>query len=554
MSENASVASAFIDQLRAAGVRWIFGNPGTTEQGLLDELQDHEDIDLVLALHEGVAVTAAEGYARASGEVGVIQVHGGPGLGNAMGMLYNASVGHTPLVVYVGQAPFSSLHQDPLLSIDFPAMAAPLAKWTYEIRTPGELPLILRRAVKVATTPPCGPVVIVVSMDLLNMECVSPVLPPSPVLADLRPDRLAITRAAEILRDATSPAIVVGDGLATAGGSDALRAVAQLLGAPIFGGWLSECVVSPDEPLKAGRLPFAAKGIDAVLGGYDCVLAVGTKVLPQLLTLDGPPLGDRSVVHIGLDPWELAKNQPSAVVFGQERVSLQELLVELESVLDDDPRAVWRERRDRETQKIAAARVRVLEQDASRWDLEPMSAERAMSELASVVTPDVCLVDESVSNYGIVERYLRQDVGNWFRGRGGGIGAGMALPIGVQLARPDQTVVCITGDGSAMYSISALWTAAHHRLPIVWIILDNGSYRLIKLNTLEFSPADRSAARGFVGADLNEPPLNFVALAAGMGLPAQRVTHPAEIAPAVKQAMSNREGPSLIQLVVNGDI
>jgi benzoylformate decarboxylase len=159
---NRSVATVFVEQLRAAGVRWVFGNPGTTEQAFLDELQYHDDIDLILTLHEGVTVAAADGYARAAQSVGFVQLHSGPGLGNGMGMLYNAGISGTPLVVYVGQPPVASLHQDPTSNSDFAAMAAPLVKWAYEVRTADELPMVLRRALKIALTPPYGPVVLAV--------------------------------------------------------------------------------------------------------------------------------------------------------------------------------------------------------------------------------------------------------------------------------------------------------------------------------------------------------------------------------------------------------
>jgi benzoylformate decarboxylase len=554
MTEPGHGAEVFVRQLVAAGVRWIFGNPGTTEQALIDRLQDHDGIDLILALHEGVAVAAAEGYARASGTVGVVQLHAGPGLGNGMGMLYNARAGQTPLVVYVGQSQQPTLYQEPTLSTDLVLLAAPVAKWAHEVRTAQEIPQVLRRAFKVAMTPPRGPVVVAVPMDLMEAPCTAPVLPPSYVATGVRPDPRAIEDAATVLLDASSPAIVVGDGVSSAGARAAVGALARLLGAPIFGGSMSEVVTEPGEPLRAARLPFDGRGTLALLDGYDAVVAVGTKVFAQLFPADGWPLADRPLVHIGLDPWELGKNQPATIVFGEEQASVEELVAAVESGLTTELRTDWASRRALEEDRIARSRRRVAAGEGSATGGGPMPVEDAVAAIAAALPDDVRLVDETISAYGVVAGHFDQPPGHWFRGRGGGIGGGMAMPIGVQLADPDSTVVCLTADGSAMYSITALWTAAHHRLPIVWIVLDNRGYRLLKLNTLQFTTRSRPAGRAFVGADLVDPELDFVAVAQGMGVPAERVTTPEQIGPAVKRALARRAGPSLIQVVVDGDV
>lgn len=548
-----SVAWAFVAQLRLAGVRWIFGNPGTTEQVFLDELQDHADIDLVLALHEGVAIAAAEGYARASREVGVVQLHAAPGLGNAMGMLYNASVGHTPLLVFVGQPPVAALHQEPTLNTDFALMAAPLTKWAHEVRTADELPQVIRRALKVAGTPPCGPVLVAVPIDLMESPCSTPVLEPTQILAAVRPDRRAVLTAAKLIRAARSPALVVGDGVATPEAVSALSALAQLIGAPIFGGTIGEAVIEHGEELTADRLPFDGAAVARILRGYDTVIGVGTKLFAQLFPVEGLPLGDSTVIHIGLDPWELAKNQPSTVVLGDEGASLTDIVDELVDNLDAEHKEAWAQRRIRVCEELRTARRERLAADRLRAGGNAMTPERVIIELAAVIGPDMCLVDESVTSYPLVERHLQQKPGNWFRGRGGGIGAGMAMPVGIALARPEQNVVCLTGDGSAMYSISALWTAAHHKLPITWVILDNRGYRMVKLNTLNFAPADRDPGRLIIGADLSDPPIDFAGLAVALGVPAQIVTRPDEIAPALAWAVNNRSGPTLVHILVESD-
>jgi thiamine pyrophosphate-dependent acetolactate synthase large subunit-like protein len=547
-----SVASAFVEQLLASGVEYVFGNPGTTEQAFVDELQDHPGIEYVLHLHEGVAVAAGEGYARATGKVAVIGLHSGPGLGNGMGMLYNASVSHTPLLIYVGQPPLSSLHQEPMLNTDFAMMVAPLAKWAYEVRTPDEVPQVVRRALQVASMPPSGPVVLAIPMDVMESPCRAPVLRPLPVLNQMHPDPAAVEQACELLRAAEAPVIITGDGASSVAAIEAVSALADLLGAPIFAGSLSGVGFKRGEPLRAGRIPLDdGKVTVEQLAAYDTVLAVGTKVFAQLLPYGFLPLAERPVVHVGMEPWELGKNQPSSVVLGAAEPTLEAMRRTLETGLDDKTRVLWAQRREREVERVRAAREQALAADAGPDADDLLTAERFMRTLALALTPDVCVVDETISSYGIAERYLDQAPGNWFRGRGGGIGSGMAMPVGMQLGRPGQPVVCLTGDGSAMYSVTALWTAAHHRLPITWVVLDNGGYRLVEMNTVRYAMAPRPDGREFIGADLTKPRIDFVALAESMGVVARRVDDAAGVLSALTDALADHDGPRLIHVVLS---
>jgi benzoylformate decarboxylase len=545
-------ADAFLEQLIAAGVRWIFGNPGTTEQAVIDKIQDHDGIDLIVALHEGAAVAAADGYARATGTVGAVLVHAGPGLGNALGTLYNARAGQTPLLVYVGQAEQRSFHLEPTLSGDFTAMAAPWAKWAYEVRTTEEIPAVLRRALKVASTPPRGPVVISVPIDLTSAPCAAPAIAPSSVSTAVRPDPAAVAEAARVVLGARSPALIVGDGVASSGAVAEVGALARLIGAPIFGGSMSEVCVDPDEPLRAARLP-AVEGALAqkALAPYDVIVAIGTKVLQQIFPEPVPPLGTRPVVHIGLDPWELAKSQTSTVVFGDERVAVADLVACLDADLGPERRAEWAKRAADVGRALDAAREKAIAADRATAGGSPMTAEEAFAAIGAALPNDAYVVDETISNYGGAARYLHLGPGHWFRGRGGGVGVGMAMAVGVQVAHPGKPVLAVVGDGSAMYSITAVWTGAHHDLPIVWVVMNNRSYRLLKQNTL--SHRGVVPGRAFVGADLNAPELDFASLAKGMGVQGERITDPARIGPAIRAAFERRV-PVVLDVVIGQDL
>jgi benzoylformate decarboxylase len=550
MADELTGAEAFIEQLIAGGVRVVFGNPGTTEQPFMGRLRNYSELRYISALHEGVAVGAAEGYARAARTVGVVQLHAGPGLGNGLGMLYNAAEGGTPLLVYVGQVEQRGLYLEPTLGGDLVAMARPVAKWAYEARTVGEIPQIVARALKVAASPPAGPVVLSMPMDLMEQRCDSPLVAPTRISTAVRPDRRAIEEAAEVIARADAPVVLAGDGVARAGALHELAALARLIGAPMYGAFMTETCIPPDEPLNGGRLP-SIEGAAAAraLDGFDVAVAVGTKLFSQIFPLPGLPLGERDVVHIGLDPWELAKNQPSTVVFGDERAALRELVDVLDARLASR-RDELADRRARAEAHLAEAARRARDADLDRWDDLPMTPERAVAELAALVPEDACLVDESLTAYSAVSRYFTLRPGRWFRLRGGGIGEGMPMPIGVQVADPERTVVAIVGDGSSLYSITALWTAAHHGLPITWVILNNRSYRILKENARR-EPALRAVADELVGADLTEPDIDFVSVAQGFGVEAHRVTTPDEIRTVFPVALS-ADHPVLLDVSVSG--
>jgi benzoylformate decarboxylase len=543
-------STAFLEQLVAAGVEWIFGNPGTTEQRLLDDLQAFPQIRFLLALHESVAVSAAAGYARASGKVGVVELHAAPGLGNGMGMLYNARAGQTPLVVYVGHNEQQALYQEPILSSDLVAMAQPIAKWAHEIRTADEIPQIIRRAFKVAMSVPRGPVVISLPMDLLREACHSEVLEPAYLNQEVLPAQVSIDAAVQCLMAAEAPAIVVGDGVVMSGGIDELGELARLIGAPIYGGSMHEVCVRSDEPMYGGRLGNDGAATRTALQGFDVIVAVGTKVMAHIFPVHGLPLAGQRIVHLGLDGWELGKNQPGTMVFGDERLATKAMTLQLRSLLGAEQRAAFEARRDRVRSLLADKHTQGLERDRRRWNEVPMSPQRAVAELASAMPRGTRIVDESLTAFDFVSRYCRMEPGHWFRTRGGAIGEGMPMALGVQIAYPEDHVVSLVGDGSAMYTPTALWAAAHAQLPVLWAILNNRSYRILKQNTKQ----ERGAGgedRAFLGTDLIDPDLDFVALARGMGVSAQRVEDPDALGRAVTSALATGR-PALIDIAIAG--
>jgi benzoylformate decarboxylase len=493
-----SGADAFVEALQACGTEVVFGNPGSTELAFLDAV-GRSNLDYVTCLHEGVAVGAADGYARVGRRVGVVQLHTVAGVGNAAGMLANGLAGRTPIVAFVGSPARADAWAEPVLGGDVTAVAAPVSKWVWELRTAGEISAVVARAFKVALTPPFGPVVLVGATDVMAAPCDAP-----PVEASLvrppGPDVEAIREAAEVLGSARSPAIVVGDGAAGAEVED----VAGLLGAPVYSA-ATEAVVT-----GASGLPlFDTAGAAALLAPHDAILAVGTAFLRLAAPSSHPLLAPGTrVVHVGSDPWELAKNHPALAILADERTAMLELAELLAG------RTPARQQPEREAPTPAGP---------------GLTADGALEELAAVLPEDAIVVDESVSAIPALERRIPLRRGGWFRSRGGALGPGMAMPVGAAVAAPGRTVVAIVGDGSAMYTPQALWTVANKGLRVVVVVLDNGGY-------------------GILGHPFGEPAIDFGALAQALGVPARRATTRPEAAEAFSSAFA--DPPSLVHVVL----
>lgn len=547
---------AFLEQLLAEGVTHVFGNPGTTEQAFMDALQDYPQLRYILALHEGVALGIADGYARASGRPAFLQLHITPGLGNAMGMLYNAYRTRTPLVIYVGQHPQRGAVQDPILAGDLVRLAEPLTKWAVEAQDAADIPPLLRRAFKVAMDPPRGPVLLSVPANLMDEEADALIVPTSYTDVRVRPDPEAIEQVAEAVARAQAPLIICGDGIAVSGAQPELVQLAETIGARVHTTFCAELPFPSDHPLYAGLLnvisPPALRG---QLSSADLILAVGTSLMPLLFPLEESPFPEgATLVHIDLDPGEIGKSWP--VDFGllaDPKLALADLLAALQRRLSPAYREAAR-RRAAAIQAMSQQLLQAMDSAArARWDSVPIAPGRMMKELADALAPGTILFDESITAGGYLMRYLRfPEPGRHLRATGGGLGPGMPAPIGIKLARPDRPVVSVVGDGSALYTIQALWTAAHHKVPVTWVIANNASYRILKINMLEYL-GEGAAGRRFLAMDLTDPELDFSRIAAAFGVRGVRVEHPDEVGDAVREAQAAGE-PRLVDVAIEGDV
>jgi benzoylformate decarboxylase len=548
---------AILKQFQADGMRFMFGNPGTVEQGFLDALGDHPELRYVLTLQESVAVLAADGYARATRRPALVQIHSTPGLGNAIGALYQAKRGHAPLVVIGGDAGVRYQAMDAQMAGDLVGMAAPVTKWSTMVTDPSSVLRVLRRAIKIAGTPPMGPVYVCLPMDILDQPCVEEVVPTTFPSTRVVPEESLVQAAARMLAAAQQPMLFVGDGIAYSEASEELTAVAELLGAEVWEADAGEVNFSYSHPLYQGMtghmfgshsLPITRKG--------DVNLVCGTYLLPEVFPELGPIFAPGAkTIHVDLNAYEIAKNHPVDLGMASDpKLTLALLAETLRDVMTPPQKSAAAARREALAAAREAKHRAELDADRAAREKIPISMSRFAEELAAQLPADAILFDEALTNSPPISRYLPPTrAGQYFLTRGGSLGVGIPGALGAKLANPRKTVVGLTGDGGSMYTIQALWTAARHNIDAKFVVCNNGSYRLLQLNIDAYWQERGIPKHDFpLCFDLSQPPIRFAEMARSMGVQATRVEKPGEIGPAIRQALGH-PGPFLIDLALAGD-
>jgi benzoylformate decarboxylase len=518
---------AFLELLKQEGVDIIFGNPGTTELPLMDALATENDLRYVLALQEAVVVGMADGYAQASGRLAVVNLHVTPGLGNAMGMLYDAQKAGSPLLVTAGQHDLDFNATEPILWADLPTLARPLVKWAAEVQRLADLPRLVHRAAKTALAPPTGPVFLSLPGDILKAEGEVELSAPTRVAARLRGDATAVAETAAVLAQAKRPLIIAGDAVAHSRAHAELVELAEALGAPVYAEIVPSTASFPaSHPLFRGAIARMQEPIRKILEQYDVLFSVGgdlfTLSLPSAID---PMPDDLTLVHLDNDPWELGKNYPPKVaILGDPKATLPEITKALRERMTAGERAAARERLEAAKAATLAEREALIAKARDRANDTPLQAMSLLAAIGEMLPSEAVVIDETVSSGAGLRSFLRSDDPQSFYGlRGGGIGWGLPAALGVKLALPERPVVALVGDGSAMYTCQALWTAAHDHIAVVFVILNNTSYRILKQRLRAQRGAAAQVDR-YVGMELVDPPIDYIGLARSLGVAAERAT------------------------------
>jgi benzoylformate decarboxylase len=523
-----TVREAVFELLRERGMTTVFGNPGSTELPMLTEFP--ADFSYVLGLQEATVVGLADGYAQASGRPTLVNLHTAPGVGNAMGAIFNAQANKSPLVITAGQQYRSLMTlQANLTNRDAVRMPDPLVKWSYEPPRAEDVPHALARAIHMAGLPPRGPSFLSIPMDDWGAEIDEGAVAHQSsrsVAGANQPGPETIAEIAERLRQAERPVLIAGPEIDATGGWDAAIRLAELQRLPVYatpapgGGRIG---FPESHPLFQGILPPAVLPVGEMLGAHDFVLTVGTSVFPYYPNIPGPLLAEgTTLLAITSDPDEAARAPMGDAILADPALTLAALAEAVGAS-------------DREAPPVRPGPEAVPISD-------PMSPSSAVRALAEVFPQDGIVVLESPSATLALRNQLRLDKpGSYYFSSGGGLGFGMPAAIGVQLAQPSRPVVCVIGEGSAQYAIQSLWTAAAYDVPVTFLVLRNEEYAILKWFGMLEDILDAP------GLDL--PALDCAAVAAGYGVGSRVVSGVDELGEGLSQALASGK-PELLEVKV----
>ena len=518
---------AFLELLKQEGVEILFGNPGTTELPLMDALAVDNELRYVLGLQEATVIGMADGYAQASGRLAVVNLHVTPGLGNAMGMLYDAQKAGSPILVTAGQHDQDFNVTEPILWADLPPIARPLVKWSAEVHRLADLPRLVHRAAKTALAPPTGPVFLALPGDVMKAEGELDLLAPTRVAAGLRGDPAAVDAAAALLAESKRPLIIAGDAVARSRAHAELIELAELLGAPVYAELVPSTASFPaSHPLFRGSMTRMQGPVRKILEQYDVLFSVGGDLFTLSLPSDIEPMPkELTLIHLDNDPWELGKNYPPKVaILGDPKATLPDITKAVRERMSSGARGLARERLEAAKAATLAERAALKAKARAMAGDTPVQPLALLEAIGGMLPKDAVVIDETISSGAGIRSLMRSDDPQSFYGlRGGGIGWGLPAALGVKLALPDRPVVALVGDGSAMYTCQALWTAAHERIAAVFVIFNNTSYRILK-QRLHAQRGLAAQVDRFVGMELTDPAIDYVGLARSLGIAAERAT------------------------------
>ena len=543
--------SAFLALMRDEGVTRMFGNPGTTELPIMHALTEQRDIGYVLGLQEAVVIAMADGFARASGQLVSCNVHVAPGLGNAIGSIYTAQVSGTPMIVTAGQQEQGHGLTEPLLYAPLVPIAQPVVKWATEVNRIEDLPRILRRAAKVALTPPTGPVFISLPGDILNNEAAIDLGEVTRVDTRTRPSDAALEACAKRILAAKRPLIMAGTEIVTSDALAETARLAEIVGAPV----LQQSVQTgahflSEHPAFLGALNRDQAQVRRMLEPYDLIVCVGAELLQMSVYSEVEPLPpDTKVIQIGLRDWEMGKNFPAEMAL---RADVKETLAALNPLLEklggaSRATAARKALAGLADRNWSAQRAKKAEAARGRAETTPIDPDWLMLRLCESLPEDAIIVDEGLTSArSLLAFWPFRDRYNYFGNVSGGIGWGIAASVGVQMAQPGRRVAAVIGDGSAMYCVQALWSAAHYKLPVIFVIANNGGYRILKQRLKAFHGNDKP-----IGMDFRDPPIDVAGLARAYGVEAHKVATPVAFDAAIKSALA-ATGPVLLDVTVQG--
>ena len=556
MSEKMTGKQALLEMLKAEGVRFIFGNPGTSEGPIIDILGDYPEFRYILALQESVAVGMGESYARATGASSFVSLHVDSGLANGIALMLDAYNTGTPMVVTSANYDVRKISEN---KTDLAELVRPVTKWSVELTHAEQIPSAIRRAFNEANSHPRGPVYVGFTSNALEETAEMNIVPSHPIFDATRPSLEGIEQASTLLLGASNPIMMVGDRVSDDGAIDQAVQLAELLGLPVYQSRGAEVSFPTTHGQFFGNFSLRVADNRAVLQDVDLVLAVGMDAFEELFYWGDIILKpETKLVHIDPIPGRVGKSEPPDVgIVAHCGLALAELAEAIDGKLSPGDRAEIDRRRVAVIAESQRSRQAFEESVSAKWDGKPMSPARMMAELAAAVPDNAVIVDDAISNRAMLRHYFQAHQRGDIRGvRGQSIGGGIGATMGTQCANPDRPVFGIIGDGSAMMTVQGLWTAANDNIPCIFVICNNGMYRVLKVNfniyQKDVLELPETSGGNLLYSDFGTP-FDLASIASSMGVHGERISDPAEIKPAVDRAVASGK-PALLDIVIDGSL
>ena len=553
MSQTMSGKQAVLEMLKAEGIEYIFGNPGTSEGPLIDMLGDYPEFKYIMALQESVAMGMGESFARSTEKTSFVSLHVDSGLANGIALMLDALNTGTPMVVTSANYDSRKINET---KTDLAELVRPVTKWAVELDLPDQIPSVLRRAFNEANSHPKGPVYVGFTANALEGIAEMNIVPSGKVHDEVIPSPTGILEAAKLLAHAKNPALMVGDRVSDDNAISESVSIAELLGMAVFQSRGAEVSFPTTHPQYQGMHSLRSQESRESLKEFDVVLTVGMDTLDELFYWGDVILDEsQKLIHIDPIPGRVGRSEPTDVgIISNCKTGLAELITEVSKTVDQ---IIVNTRKSQVISDALSQKEAYEESVKEKWNSTPMSPARMMYELSNAIPKNSIVVDDSISNRAAMRHYFPATERNDIRGvRGQSIGGGVGATMGTQCAFPDRPVFGVLGDGSTMMTVQGLWTAANDKIPCIFVICNNGMYRVLKTNfnvyQKEILNEPEPAGDNLLYSDFVTP-FNLCTIAEGMGLHSERVTDPNEIAGAVDRALASG-GPALLDIVIDGKI
>lgn len=542
---------ALIEQFLCDSMNVMFGNPGTVEQGFIDAISQYSDMKYILALHESSVIMMADAYARYFKKPALAQIHSTPGLGNSIGAMYQAMKGHSPIVVIGGDAGIKYMPMEAQMYGDLVEFAKPVTKMSFMVKDKNSVLRIIRRAIKVAATPPMGPVYVCLPADILdevNTETVIPSLTPITYTA---PTKKVIAEISQLLLNSKKPIIYAGDGVAYSDASAELEKLSNLLGAEV---WLvdsGELNIDNTAPMYQGQTGhmFGSSSIKMTKSG-DVNLILGTymmpEVYPELKDIFKP---DSKIIHIDLDSYSIAKNHRVDIgVISDIKLTLKKLIKYIKSNMTDSQEINMKQRFE------VIKKSTDLKRKQNKLNIVNSQSKllnQFLEYISAYNLDNTIIFDEALTCSSALNAYMPPKIkDSFFQTRGGSLGVGIPAAIALKLACPQKNVIAFCGDGGSMYTIQSLWTAARYKIDAKFVILSNKKYGLLEQNIDEYWKENNINSHNYPECfELVNPTIDFEKIAMAQGVEATTVKDSKDIEKAV-DSLINKTEPFLVNLII----